>query len=192
MKKVIDISDYSENLDWDAIAANEDGVIIKISEGRTPSSMFEEHLGNVLEKGLEWGVYCLSHAQTTERAEQEAQKVIELLNGYGAPPLYIWFDMEPEMAEMVDAEDLTAIASAFVSECNANGFDCGIYGNYSTLNKLYTDWLAEYVPYWSAEPGSYECDFKTDHPELNVKMWQYEFDNTDYDGVVDKNEWWES
>jgi GH25 family lysozyme M1 (1,4-beta-N-acetylmuramidase) len=192
MKKVIDISDYSENLDWNAIAQNEDGVIIKISEGRTPAEMFEEHLENALGHGIEWGVYCLSHAQTTERAEEEAQRVIDILNSYGKPPLYVWFDIEPEMASMVDADDLTAIASAFVSECNANGFDCGIYGNYSTLESLHTDWLAKYVPYWSAEPGSYECDFKEDHPELNVKVWQYEFDNTDYNGVVDKNEWWES
>lgn len=192
MKKVIDISDYSENLDWDAIAQNEDGVIIKISEGRTASSMFVEHVENAIAHGLEWGVYCLSHAQTTERAEEEAQKVTDLLTDYGAPPLYVWFDIEPEMACRVDADDLTAIASAFVSECNANGFVCGIYGNYTTLATIHTDWLADYVPYWSAEPGSYQCDFKEDYPNLKVKMWQYEFDNTDYGGVVDRNEWWES
>lgn len=188
--KVIDISDYSENLDWNAIAQNEDGVIIKISEGRSPAEMFDTHLSDVMATEMAWGVYCLSHAKTTERAVEEADDLIEKLNGL-VPPLYVWFDIEPELSDVLSAEDLTAIASAFVSECNANDLPCGIYGNYTTLNKLKTNELADYVPYWCAEPGNPYCYFKDENPSLTVKMWQYEFDNNDYGGPVDKNVWWE-
>ena len=136
MKSIIDISDYSENLNWNAISQKEDGVIIKISEGRTIAEKFLEHVRDAISAEMEWGVYCLSHAETTERAEEEARKVVELLDEVGVPPLHIWFDIEPFMSDRVDADDLTAIASAFVSECNANDYECGIYGNYSSLNKI--------------------------------------------------------
>lgn len=188
--KVIDISDYSENLDWNAIAQSEDGVIIKISEGRTPAELFDMHFSDAKAAEMQWGCYCLSHAHTTERATEEADRVIEKLQSLEEPPLYIWFDIEPELSDSLDAEDLTAIASAFVSECNSFGYQCGIYGNYSTLNKLNTNELADYVPYWCAEPGNSYCHFKDENPGLNVKVWQYEFDNADYGGPVDKNEWW--
>lgn len=191
MKSIIDISDYSENLNWNIISQKEDGVIIKISEGRSIAELFLEHVRDAISSEMEWGVYCLSHAETTERAEEEARKVMSVLDEIGMPPLHIWFDIEPFMADRVDADDLTAIASAFVSECNANGYECGIYGNYSSLSKLRTDLMGDYIPYWSAEPGNAQCDFKEEHPELTVKAWQYEFDNTEYGGVSDKNVWWD-
>ena len=188
---VIDISGWSEGLDWDAIEENEDGVIIKISEGRTIDSMFMDHFYSAQEKGMKWGVYCLSHAKTTERAVEEADVVVDTLNGMGQPPLGIWFDVEPFLADAMDAEQLTAIASAFISECNSNGYSCGIYGNYATLNKINCYDLADYVPYWSAEPSSYQCDFKLENPSLRVVGWQYEFDSKVYGGVCDRNEWWD-
>lgn len=190
--KVIDISGWSENLDWNAIAQSEDGVIIKVSEGRTVDSSFRKNLNDVLATQMRWGVYCVSHAQTTERAEEEAEVVCDILSNIGQPNLGIWFDMEPFMVDAVDAEDLTAIASAFVSSCNASGYECGIYGNYTALNKLNAYDLADYVPYWSAEPGSYQCDFKAENPSLRVIGWQYEFDSNKYGGVCDLNEWWEN
>nr|DAE40593.1 MAG TPA: PlyB like endolysin [Caudoviricetes sp.] len=188
--KVIDISDYSENLEWNAISQKEDGVIVKISEGRTPASLFTSHMDDIHTFGMPWGVYCVSHATNTERAVDEADVVIDMLNDIGTPPLYIWYDIEPFLSDELSAEDLTAIASAFVVECNENGYDCGIYGNYTSLNKLNTNELDTYVPYWAAEPGNSHCYFKDENPHLNVKMWQYEFDNNDYGGVVDKNIWW--
>lgn len=189
--KVIDISGWSEGLDWDAIAQNEDGVIIKISEGRAIDGMFMEHLNNALAVGLKWGVYHLSHAKTVERAVEEADIVIDKLNSIGQPQLSIWFDIEPFLSDSMDAETLTAIASAFISECNANGYSADIYGNYTTLNKINAYDLADYVRYWSSEPGSYQCDFKLENPSLRVVGWQYEFDSKKYGGVCDLNEWWE-
>ena len=70
--KVIDISDWSENLNWNLIGQIEDGVIIKISEGRTLASMFDEHFSDASAAEMTWGVYCVSHATTVERAEEEA------------------------------------------------------------------------------------------------------------------------
>lgn len=191
--KTIDISDWSENLNWNLIGQIEDGVIIKISEGRTLASMFDEHFSDASAAEMTWGVYCVSHATTVERAREEAQVVIDKLNsiGLGNPPLSVWFDIEPFLSDSLDADTLTAITSAFICEFNANKYSCDVYGNYTSLNKLKTGELADYVRYWVSEPGSYECDFKAEHPELKVVGWQYEFDNRDYGGVVDKNEWWE-
>ena len=49
---VIDISGWSEGLEWNAIAENEDGVIIKILEGRTIDSTCMDHFYSVQEKGM--------------------------------------------------------------------------------------------------------------------------------------------
>ena len=87
---VIDLSDWNENVDWSRfIDHGIGGVIVKISEGRTLSELFAKNIAGAAARGLPWGVYCFSHAQTTERAEEEAQVVIDALEtlGYGAPDL---------------------------------------------------------------------------------------------------------
>lgn len=188
---VIDIGDWSENLNWEKIAKENRGVIIKISEGRTPASLFKTHVRNAKRHGLQWGVYCLSHATHSERAEAEAEAVLDILEDLGTPPLFVWYDIEPELSDRLSPEELTQVAGAFVYTINDAIGDCGIYGNYTTLNKLNTHDLADYIPYWVSEPNEPYCFFKVENPHLNVKVWQKEFDSVEYGDTVDKNEWWE-
>ena len=118
---VTDLSDWNDHINWShLIAAGVGGAIVKISEGRTLSSLHGKHIAGAEARGLPWGVYCYTHAQTTERAEEEANRVIEALDaiGYGAPPLGIWFDLEAPEVIGQDRDDVTAICSAFISMCN--------------------------------------------------------------------------
>lgn len=195
MRHVIDVSDWNEGIDWDSVvSAGIDGVIIKISEGRTLAGLYKTHLNNAIRYGLDWGVYCFSHAQTTHEAEMEASVVInelwELKQGH--PPLGIWFDMEaPEVISQL-SDDITATASAFITYCNRYDFRAGIYASYSTLTyNMHLDQLADYVPYWVAQYGSLNNDFLIENPDKNVVGWQktekYFISNQNFDF----SEWYE-
>lgn len=186
--KVIDISDWNDHINWShMIDEGVEGVIVKISEGRTLSELHGKHISAASARGLSWGVYCYTHAQTTERAEEEAEVVIEALEalGYDAPPLGIWIDVEaPETIEQ-DREDVTAICSAFISTCNAAGYAAGIYASLSTLTDcMNLDDLADYVPTWCAQYND-ECNFHDYFPRRILRGWQFtetfEIDGRDYD-----------
>ena len=185
---VIDLSDWNENVDWSRfIDHGIGGVIVKISEGRTLSELFAKNIAGAAARGLPWGVYCFSHAQTTERAEEEAQVVIDALEtlGYGAPDLGTWIDVEAPEVIGQDREDVTAICSAFISTCNAAGYAAGIYASLSTLTDcMNLDDLADYVPTWCAQYND-ECSFHDYFPGRILQGWQFtdafEIDGRNYD-----------
>lgn len=185
---VIDLSDWNENVDWSRfIDYGIGGVIVKISEGRTLSELFAKNIAGAAARGLPWGVYCFSHAQTTERAKEEAQTVIDALDtlGYGTPELGIWIDIEAPEVVGQNADDVTAICSAFISACNAAGYSAGIYASLSTLTDcINVNDLADYVPYWCAQYAE-KCDFLDYYPDNILAGWQctdsYNIDGNNYD-----------
>lgn len=169
-----------------------EGVIVKISEGRTLSELHGKHIAAASARGLSWGVYCYTHAQTTERAEEEAAAVIGALEtlGYGAPPLGIWIDVEAPEVIGQDPDDVTAICSAFISTCNAAGYSAGIYASLSTLTDcLNLNDLADYVPTWCAQYDD-ECNFYDYFPGRILQGWQFT-DAFEIDGrIYDMSEWY--
>lgn len=190
---VTDLSDWNDHINWShMIGEGVEGVIVKISEGRTLSELYGKHIAGAAAHGLPWGVYCYTHAQTTERAEEEAAVVIEALGalGYGAPPLGIWIDVEAPETIGQDREDVTAICSAFISTCNAAGYSAGIYASLSTLTDcLNLNDLADYVPTWCAQYDD-ECNFYDYFPSRILAGWQYT-DSFEIDGrKYDLSEWY--
>lgn len=191
--KVVDLSDWNDHVNWSHLIDNGvEGMICKISEGRTLSELHGKHISGAAARGLKWGVYCFTHAQTTERAEEEADVVMDALKslGYGTPPLGIWLDVEADEVIGQSPEDVTAVCSAFISKCNAAGYTAGIYASLSTLaNNINVGDLADYVPYWCAE-YSEACDFKEHFPDNVLDGWQYT-DKYMIDGnPYDMSEWY--
>lgn len=190
---VTDLSDWNDHINWShMIDEGVEGVIVKISEGRTLSELHGKHIAGAAACGLLWGVYCYTHAQTTERAEEEAAVVIGALEtlGYGAPPLGIWIDVEAPETIGQDREDVTAICSAFISACNAAGYRAGIYASLSTLTDcLNLNDLADYVPAWCAQYDD-ECNFYDYFPGRILQGWQFT-DAFEIDGrIYDMSEWY--
>lgn len=185
---VTDLSDWNDHINWShLIAAGVGGAIVKISEGRSLTQLHGKHIAGAEARGLPWGAYCYTHAQTTERAREEANRVIEALNalGYGTPPLGIWFDAEAPETVGQGVEDVTAVCSAFISACNAAGYSAGIYASLSTLTDcINVNDLADYVPYWCAQYND-ECNFHDCFPGRILHGWQFtekfEIDGRKYD-----------
>lgn len=188
MEKVIDVSGWQDELDYDLVKAEGvRGVIVKICEGPRYEKTWWGHVYESEKQGLKWGVYCFSHATTPEEAQGEANEVLYLLGGR-IPPMGVWFDFEAD--ECLKADDPTAVCSAFVSHINAAGLPCGIYASLSTLeNVIDINVLADYVPYWVAQYNTY-CDFVTEFPRKLLAGWQYSDKGRVGDVTVDLNEWY--
>ena len=192
--KVVDMSGWNTNIDWSRLAdEGVEGVIVKISEGRTLSELHGKQIAGAAARGLKWGVYCYTHAQTAARAEEEAEAVMDALDvlDYGAPELGIWFDVEAPEVLALGKEELTAACSAFISACNAKDYQAGIYASLYTLEtSIDVEDLADYVPYWCAQYGTSECGFHDSYPDNILAGWQWT-DHYHIDGQsYDMSEWY--
>lgn len=185
MKYIADFSDWQEGIDFSGLEKKFDGVIVKITEGTTPQSCYLNFIEQAVKHHMPWGVYCYSRATTEKKAAREAEKVIELLPGM--PELGIWFDIEDEELLNLSNSKITAIASAFICKCNAEGYSAGIYASLSTItDRINTGDLADYVPYWVAAYGY------SSNPLFgyNVSGWQYRDDYPIGEHHVDASEWY--
>lgn len=172
----IDVSYHNGKIDWQSVVdAGCEFVIIRLGYGnRHLDNKFLDNVNGALGAGLKIGVYYYSYALDVESARGEAQFVKEILQEYDVnPEMGIWFDMEDadgykERNGMPDNQVITDMCSAFVCELNMAGHSfVGIYASYYWLTEIIdTSQLAEYVPYWNAQWGSYN-NFS------GAKMWQY-------------------
>lgn len=187
MKYVADLSDWQEGIDFSEIHKKFDGIIAKISEGTSPQTCYQKFVDSAIKNNMPWGVYCYSHATNEKDAAREARTLIDLLPGF--PELGIWFDVEaPEVLARSNSE-ITAIASAFICKCNEAGYSAGIYASLSTItDRINTDDLAGYVPYWVAAYGYSSNPLAT--YGLNVAGWQYRDDYIIGAHHVDASEWY--
>lgn len=196
MKYIADFSDWQAGIDFHEIARKFDGVIVKIAEGTTAQDCFRDFIHEAESFDLPWGVYCYTRAGSTEESREEAELVMRLLAGEEMPALGIWYDIESpqivgENGSMpVPPEDITAMASAFISKCNEEGYSAGIYAPLWVLrDRLRPTDLAGYVHYWISAPGRSAC------PEIsgitNVAGWQYRVDDYPIGShMIDANEWY--
>ena len=174
----IDVSTHQKDIDWTAVAA--DGVefaILRLGHrGYTEGGLFldaafEQNLRGALDAGLDVGVYFFSQAITPEEAEEEADYVLEVLDGQALsfPVAFDWESIPGDEARTdgLDGEALTRCAAAFCRKIEAAGYRPAVYFNRTQgylrydLREL-TDfdlWLAEY----DAVPDFY----------YHFDLWQY-------------------
>ena len=159
----IDVSTHQKDIDWQAVA--EDGVdfaILRLGHrGYTEGGLFldqtfEQNLQGALNAGLEVGVYFFSQAITSEEAEEEADYVLDALNGQelAFPVAFDWESIPGDKARTdgMDGEELTRCAAAFCKRIKDAGYRPAVYFNQTQgylcydLRELtdYDLWLAEY------------------------------------------------
>lgn len=175
--KIIDISAWQEDLDWQAIKnAGVQGVIIKIGEGANLDEMFIEHVNNAVANGLKYGVYYYAHASNIDEARREAYYVDNWISTYlnnKNPELGIWYDAEDNTMLGGNQNVVYPIAN-FIHTLREIGYNyVGVYSSYNWLtNVIDLQPLPKDIPIWVAQ-YYHENNFKIEYPSRICKIWQY-------------------
>ena len=182
----VDVSSHQQDIDWQAVAAaGVEFAMIRVgyrgyTEGEIqPDAYFEQNIRLAQEAGLDVGVYFFSQAINADEALEEAQFVLDALEGYPLqyPVIFDWEDIEAEArTDGMDSIILCGCAYAFCNAIEQAGYRAGIYFNqrqgYQEFDLLklqdYIFWLAEYNP-----TPTFSYDFQ---------IWQYANDGR-VDGI---------
>lgn len=150
--KGIDVSSYQGKIDWKKVSDYGMGfVLIRITEaGNAIDSQFENNYAGCTKYNIPIGVYKYSYARTISEAQNEAKKIIQVLNGRKIQ-YPIWYDLEWNNQRVLGSENVHKLAEAFEKVVTAAGYKFGIYCNvdwYSNFIcshlKKYDFWIARY------------------------------------------------
>lgn len=195
IRKGIDVSYHQGHIDWEKVkAAGYDFVIIRIGyRGYGSSGMikldtaFHENIQNAQKAGFDVGVYFFAQAINEQEALEEAQFVLDALEGYELqlPVVY-----DPELirdatarTDHVSGEQFTKNTITFCNKIKEAGFQPMIYSNMIWEAFLFDMTQLQEYPFWYAD---YETIPQTPY---DFTMWQYSEKGkvNGIDGNVDLN-----
>lgn len=177
----IDVAKYQGTIDWKKVReAGFDFVIIRcgnrgyVTGAVVEDDNFKQNIRGALDAGLQVGIYFFSQALDMEEALEEANFIIDLIDGYDItfPVFYDWevvIDSDGDTARTayIQPDDLTNNFLVFAQRLELAGYTPAIYANKKTavwkydLSRVtdYDIWYAEY----------------SDIPTLpyDFEMWQY-------------------
>ena len=183
----IDVSTYQGTIDWNAVkAAGIDYVFVRAAyrgyeTGRiVPDDLFAQNIEGAAAAGLHVGVYLFSQALSEQEALEEADYLLELIDGY--PVDYpVVYDQEEYTADQartdgLTGEQATANALAFCERIYEAGYIPMVYTNNDWAQNMYDMEQLDHYPIWYAEYAA--------APSLTggFAMWQYT-DEGKVDGV---------
>lgn len=198
--KVIDVSEFNGSINWEEVAKDCDGAIIRVgyrgySKGTiVTDKRFSENIVNANKTGLKLGVYFVTQAITEVEARIEARYTTQLVKGFKLD-LPIFIDTEngsPSGTGRADAgklgvEKRTDIMRAFCSEIQNEGYAAGIYASEYWLNRLLNMSRLNNLFIWAAK-------YSINEPGLNWDAWQYTSKGkiNGINGYVDISKWKDS
>lgn len=173
----IDVSAHQGVIDWEAVRdAGVEFAIIRLGyRGYLNGQIVEDeyarqNLQGAMDAGLQVGAYFFSQALSVEEALEEAQFVLEMLEGYDItmPVAFDWeFVKEDARTAGMDADTLTECSLAFLQAVEEAGYWPMLYFNRSqAANLLHMDQLEDY-DFWLAA-----YTYRMTYPYA-VNMWQY-------------------
>ena len=139
----IDVSMYQSYVNWDKVKkeGNVDFAIIRAGYGKYASQedpYFDINMQNARAAGIDCGAYWFSYALTPEDAVLEAKAFLSVIKGYQFEYPVV-FDMEYEKQAKLSREQASAIAEAFCSTMEKEGYYVSVYSYVSFLNDMFTD-----------------------------------------------------
>lgn len=177
----IDVSEHQGEIDWEAVkAAGVEFAVIRAgyrgySQGAlSEDAYFDYNISQAERLGLKVGVYFFSQAVNITEAIEEAEFMLELLEGH-SPELPVFFDWENISGEAeartnnVSGETVTECCLAFAQTIESEGYVPGVYFYRSQGYHMYDLDRLEKLVFWSAAPGD-SPDFYYDH-----RFWQYSY-----------------
>lgn len=191
----VDVSTYNGDIDWAAVKA--DGISFAMIRlgfrgyGETGNLVlddkFQQNIQGATQAGLDVGVYFFSQAVTVDEAVEEAEYVLDALEG-DSITYPVVFDLEQVAHDEARTDDLsvetaTEITQAFCQTIAQAGYQPMIYGNVTWLmDRIDLTQLTEYE-LWLAQYQS------TPTFPYQFTMWQYSHQGSvaGIEGNVDLN-----
>ena len=170
-KKVIDVSSYNGNIDWNTVKqyGDVDGAILRIAAHPNGEYIedvqFANNLAACRRLKIPFGVYIYDYSNSENDALNEAKFVIDILQKYNVTPdelgYPVYFDLE---RTTITKEQNIANMNAFISETNAKGYTTNVYSYRAMLNDkailsnvswmaAYTDTIGWENPYYKGKFG---------------------------------------
>lgn len=147
---VIDVSKHQGLLDWDALAAEVDGAIIRLGYGgdseRQDDAQYERNVQECMRLGLPFGCYLYSYAGNDAESYSEAQHALRLLPPADELAYPVYLDVE----EQSKAYHFRRAIEIWAEVLEPQGYTVGYYSgrylaNQERLYELpYSAWIAEY------------------------------------------------
>lgn len=174
----IDVSYYQEDIDWERVAA--DGIEFAILRGGYrgysygllhEDTYLKANLEGALAAGLDVGVYFFSQAISVEEALEEAEFLLECIQGYELtyPVVFDWENISGHSARTdgLDAQTLSDAANAFCQRIAQAGYQPMIYFNLYIAYRLYDIGQIGQWPFWLAQYTTSPTFY------YDFEMWQY-------------------
>lgn len=150
--KAIDVSSDQGKPDWAKVAKSGVKVaILRVHQRYGVDSSFEHNYKGCKQNGILAGAYKYSYALTPAQAIEEAENVIEVLNGRGLD-FPVFYDLEWKQQRSLGKQAIENIAVSFLTRIKKAGYKVGIYCNMDWYNNYLSDnlkkydlWLARYA-----------------------------------------------
>ena len=175
--KVIDVSYYQGNIDWNLFVESDYyGVILRMGYYDTLDKKFDEYIKEIKRLNIPYGIYLFSYSTTITGSLKEATFTNSVISKYNLKPtLGIYYDIESwsskngATSNNISKDMYDKIITNYISEVSnyvENKYKVKVYtGRWYAYNRLssyarsYVDWVAEYN--------------KTCKYYENYSMWQY-------------------
>lgn len=175
--KVIDVSYYQKDVDWDLFASDSDcyGVILRLGYYETLDKKFERNINELKRLNIPYGIYLFSYSSTLNGAKKEADFTNRMITKYDInPTLGIYYDIESWSTKNGNSNNISKTMYDNIIQHYINSVS--YYTNYKykvkvysgrwyamnrlgSISKKYVDWVAEYN--------------KTCKYDDAYSMWQY-------------------
>ena len=175
--KVIDVSYYQKDINWDLFYNESDcyGVILRLGYWTTLDKKFERNISELKRLNIPYGIYLFSYSTTTSGALKEANFTNKMFDKYNLDPtLGIYYDIESWNTKNSNSNSITKnmydnIITTYITNVSNHvnyRYKVKVYsGRWYAMNRLgaiskkYVDWVAEY---------NNTCKY-----DAYYSMWQY-------------------
>lgn len=182
-RKIIDISAWDGNIDFDKLQKEVSFVIARVTCGSDKDKNFDKYAAELNNRNIPFGVYCYSYADTEGKAQDEAKKMFAAAKKYN-PKFYV-LDAEEERIK-------SNTILAFAKTCRDLGIErlgCYVahhrYTQYS-FGTLRPQFDFVWIPRYGNNDGTIDGSKQPSYP---CDLWQYTDKGhiTGIDGEVDLN-----
>ena len=150
----IDCAKWQGTINWAKVkSAGVQVAILKATDKNNgPEPAFARNYAGATAQGIKIGCYRYVYARTVAAAENEARKVLAVIQGK-AMPAGVWLDLEDKTLRGIPRATMLKMIAAMTKIIKAAGYQVGIYTNPDWYNHV-LDVSKITLPFWVASWGT--------------------------------------